>query len=367
MVFKRLYLERNIFLKINFILSEWTQRPVGGYKLIYQYANYFVQQGHDVAIYYNLYPSKRRVPRPIGSIKRKVDFYKQNKKIRWFHIDSRVKLIVGVYKGSQIRKSDVVIATAVTTAQFVNELPKSAGRKFYFIQNHEVGNMKYTEKMVNATYKFHMTNIVISSWLADIVERVAGKRPIIISDFILATDFYLPQVSKTRENTVSLLNHGDPTKRTTFGLETLKEVKKLVPDLKVLLFGTYEKPTILPDWIEFYYRPSIDRLRDDIYGRSKIYLMPSVQEGWGLTGMEAMASGAVPIASKYGGMLDYMTNQIDSLLVTKDNQTAFISALVTLLNDDEQCSRMAAEATKITKKFSLNQSAAKFLKVLYEH
>lgn len=45
-----------------------------------------------------------------------------------------------------------------------------------------------------------------------------------------------------------------------------------------------------------------DRMRDEVYARTKILLMPSSHESWGRTGIEAMASGIPVIASPTDGL-----------------------------------------------------------------
>lgn len=45
-----------------------------------------------------------------------------------------------------------------------------------------------------------------------------------------------------------------------------------------------------------------DRMRDEVYARTRILLMPSAQESWGMTGVEAMASGIPVIAHPVEGL-----------------------------------------------------------------
>lgn len=353
-------------MRINFILPEVSEKPVGGFKLVYQYANFFVQQGHNVAVYHKLGASKKITPNFLRSFKRKISWYSHKLSIDWFNIDGRVKVIPGVYRDSQVRNADITVATAVTTANFTNNLRKATGRKFYFIQNYENWG-GYSDQMVDSTYRLPMHKVVISSWLADCVERVTNERPLIVPNFISENDFYNPETISLRGHVVSLLNHTQKTKRTQFGLDVLKEVQKQIPDLKVQLFGTYSQPDNLPKWVEYHYQPSRDELRNEIYGKSKVYLMPTVLEGWGLTGMEAMACGAVPVASNYGGMRDFMIDNQNSKLIAKDNKSQFVKAVVALLEDDDYCQKLSFNALHITQSFSIQKSATKFLNFFTEN
>ena len=40
-------------MKIGFVLPMPTTKIVGGYKVVYEYANYLAQKGNDVTIFYN--------------------------------------------------------------------------------------------------------------------------------------------------------------------------------------------------------------------------------------------------------------------------------------------------------------------------
>lgn len=351
-------------MKINFVLPELAQTPIGGYKLVYQYANWFVEHGHDVFVYHKLGDSNKPIPKLIRQIKRKIDFQKSSSTISWFNVDSRIHIVPGVYKDSQIRNADVIVATAAPTAEFVLKIRQEAGEKFYFIQNFENWG-KYTDEMVYDTYRYPMTKIVISAWLAEFVKGATGKYPYVVQNFISKTDFFVSNQTKNRDNIISLLNHPQVTKRTNFGIEVLKKVKLRVPDLKVELFGAYEVPKNLPDWINYSYQPSVAKLRNIIYGKSKIYLMPSVLEGWGLTGMEAMACGAVPVASNYGGMLDFM-DENNAVLVEKDNCIQFENAIIDLLNDQQRWEKLSDCSKLINDNYSIKRSAKKMLSIFNE-
>jgi glycosyltransferase involved in cell wall biosynthesis len=65
---------------------------------------------------------------------------------------------------------------------------------------------------------------------------------------------------------------------------------------------------------ECYVRPSIVQMAT-IYARSKIFLMLSEHEGFGLPPLEAMGAGCVPICRDSGGIRTYMTGELANLVV----------------------------------------------------
>ena len=60
-------------MKINIFLN-FFRGIAGGYKVIFQYANYLVQNGNDVIIYYNLQEGKnnKKIPNKIMLLYRKI-------------------------------------------------------------------------------------------------------------------------------------------------------------------------------------------------------------------------------------------------------------------------------------------------------
>ena len=77
-------------MRINFVLPRSTNTPMGGYKVVFQYANYFSDKGHDVHIYFvinakinslNLWRAK------ISGLVLKQNIYRH---ISWFNLRSNI-------------------------------------------------------------------------------------------------------------------------------------------------------------------------------------------------------------------------------------------------------------------------------------
>lgn len=68
---------------------------------------------------------------------------------------------------------------------------------------------------------------------------------------------------------------------------------------------------------ECHLNPSIAQM-SEVYSRSKIFLMLSDHEGFGLPPLEAMGAGCVPICRDAGGIRNYMTDQLSELVVPPD-------------------------------------------------
>lgn len=352
-------------MKITFILPGNDDTPVGGYKIIYQYANQLVEMGHDITIAFMYHPySFQNRYLKLLEYKLKLNFgYTGNKEsVSWFQLDKKINIVKNLILESDLPKADKIIATAPETAILLSKFSDNVGEKYYFIQNYEVWNLG--PKKLHKTYRLPLKKIVIANWLGKKVFEVTGKNPVRVPNFYNQSVFYLEKNIEDRNNVVSLLNHKEPTKRTKFGLEILAEVQKSIPDLQVRLFGTGEKPTNLPDYVTYYQKPTQEVLRSEVYGSSKIYLMPTILEGWSLTGMEAMASGAVVVGSDIGGLQDYITNEIEGILINQDEFQIYVDQVIDILKSDDKRLKLSKDALISVQKHQIENSIKFFLEAL---
>ncbi|MDB7775552.1 glycosyltransferase family 4 protein [Lactiplantibacillus plantarum] len=354
--------------KVNFILPATNDKPIGGYKIVYQYANELSRRGYTVTInfLFRVIPKTscfylERLKRVKWRLK-KPAFPAQQ--VTWFKLDDKIRINPNVVGYDDVPDADVVIGTAAVTAEYVKALPDRAGRKFYFIQSYETWWYDNTESL-EATYRLGMTNIVISKDLKQKVEKVSGLPVAYLPNFYDEQEFFIEQPIRSRKNTVALLNHIQESKRTKFGLNVLKKVHQEVPDLQVELFGAYQPVEPLPDYVHFTYQATPKQLRSEIYGSSKVYLMPSVLEGWGLTGTEAMASGAVLVASRIGGIIEY-ANDANSVLVDPDDLEGFVHEIVDLLRNDERLFKIATQGCRSVRKYTLEMATNRLTSILFE-
>lgn len=351
--------------KINFILPANYNHAIGGFKIVYQYANWLVEQGFDVSMCYCYAPNESKA---YATIKRVVDtkifkFSNRKTEVTWFPLNHAIKSFYNCIFSSDIPDADIVFATGAKTAPFVSSLSKEKGQKFYFIQNYEAEGFGNKKGFVESTYNLGMTNIVISNELKAKVLASGAAEPKYLPNFYNQDEFFLENPIEGRKNIVCLLNHAQETKRTKIGLEILREVKKSIPDLEVQLFGAYDPVEALDDWIHFTKNANASQLRQMIYGQAKIYLLPSVLEGWVLTGMEAMASGAAVVSSRIGGIVDY-ANDTNSMLIEPDNKSAFVNAITDLLQNDQKRIEVATKGNEDVKQYAIDKSGERLLKIL---
>ena len=82
----------------------------------------------------------------------------------------------------------------------------------------------------------------------------------------------------------------------------------------------------------------------DIYKNASILLIPSWQEGLGLTGLEAMASGIPVISTDCGGPKDYIIDGKNGFLVPLNNPKIMADKIKDLLVNDTLRIKMGKQA-----------------------
>ncbi|WP_424349048.1 glycosyltransferase family 4 protein [Latilactobacillus sp. 5-91] len=350
-------------MRINFVLPRSTNTPMGGYKVVFQYANYFSDKGHDVHIYFvinakinslNLWRAK------ISGLVLKQNIYRH---ISWFNLRSNIHVHFDV-SSNTIRNINhgTVIATHWSTARLVLASNVKEKHKFYFIQAFESFDPSATKKDIEDTWRLGLNNIVISKWLQKKARELDVKATL-ITNFIDHNEFNITNLlpNNQRENIVSFLWHTNPDKQSSIGLEVLKKVKDVFPDLKIIEFGAANSGESIIS--ESYLNADSECLSNNIYGKSAIYFMPSSSEGWGLTGLEAMYHGAAVVSVNNGGITEYATNG-QSAVIVENNKEAMYQGIIKLLEDKKYRQLLVNNGIDVANKFSLTKSGDKFISVL---
>lgn len=352
-------------MKITFVLPGIHSVPSGGVKIVYEYANQLSALGHSInvvhmansAIVAGMFIKIRLLARFV-----KKSLTKDYGVRSWFDVDPRVNVCwVPDLSSHYIPQADVVIATAWQTAEWVTDYPDSMGCKFYFIQHQETWSGP--EERVMATWKLPLHKIVISRWLQDIavqMDETADYIPNGLDFDIFGMD--TPPETRTPES-VMMLYHNATWKGVQEGLAALYEVKKKYSKLKLILFGVPDKPTDLPDWIEYYQQPSQEQLRK-LYNKAAIFLAPSRSEGWGLTGSEAMMCGSAVVATDIGGHKEFAKHNETALMVETKNINAIANAVLHLIDDHVLRKQLADSGNKNIQKFTWGNSVMTFISVL---
>jgi hypothetical protein len=105
-------------------------------------------------------------------------------------------------------------------------------------------------------------------------------------------------------------------------------------------YGRQVIPPVVPPNVTL--AANTPRIRDEVYARTRILLMPSEYESWGRTGVEAMASGIPVIAHPTPGLRESLGDA--GIFVDRDDTAGWADAIAELSDPDvyAQVSRRAA-------------------------
>jgi glycosyltransferase involved in cell wall biosynthesis len=256
--------------------------------------------------------------------------------------------------------SDVWIATWWYTARWVATYP---GARAYLIQHLETWGGP--EHDVMTTWKLPLRKIVIARWLKNIASNMQEQADYIPNGLNFQT-FGLDLAPETRDpHTVAMLYHPVEWKGSFDGLQALSQVKSIIPDLRVLAFGTFSRPPVLPTWIQYYQNPPQSVLRE-LYNRAAIFVSPSWTEGWPLPPAEALQCGSALVATDIPGHREYAVPCETALLSPSKNPGALAANITALLRDQEFRIRLAHAGHRHIQQFTWDRALAKFEAVLEE-
>ncbi len=344
-------------MKITFCLPSLPHVPVGGFKVVFEYANKLVDKGHDVSIV--CFTNQKFNIIKNYTIKYYLSHIYKHFYPKWFPLDKRVKKIATPYRdATHFPDSDVVFATAVNTAEIVYNLPERCGRKYYLIQGFE--NWIFTNEQVYQTYQLGMTNIVVSKWLYDLVHPYDSEVKLLKNPIDTNVFSVVNSIEERNPLEIAMLYHYDDHKGIPIALEALEFVHQKYPSLHVTMFGACDKrEDIDKDWISYYQNQTALQLRE-LYNQAAIFVCASINEGFGLTGAESMACGCALASTAYKGVFEYANNQ-NALLSPVNDSQALAENIIRLVEDQGLRFSLARKGSEDLKHFSLEKAVDKLM------
>jgi glycosyltransferase involved in cell wall biosynthesis len=314
------------------VLPRTSQRPVGALKVIYEHADRLASGGHRVALVH---------PHPAGRIA-PADPHP------WFTFRNRDvrSIVVPVLAGESIPgRFDVVVATAWQVVPAVHALPARLGRKVYFLQDHEsylLGDAA-TRTAMARTFTVPWPLVVNNEPVQGLVETVAGRECYRIPCVINTAAFGLDTpVDSGERQLIGFPARPEQAKRTDDAVAAVELVRsRMEPSRRpdVWCFGSRPRAS-LPAWITHYAAPGDGELRH-LYNRTAVFVVPSLHEGFGLPGAEAMACGAALVSTRNGGVNAYATHAESALLCPAKAPEALAAAAIRFLTDTTLRHRIA--------------------------
>lgn len=161
--------------------------------------------------------------------------------------------------------------------------------------------------------------------------------PVACEALIWANPLFFSDRETARDIDVAVMLRRGAHKRADLTLSLIDELVSQSPDMKIAAISpddTY-RASISPA-VRYMERASIDDMLS-LYERTKIFVLLSDHEGFGLPPLEAMGSGCVPVCRDAGGVNSYMTGEFSSNVIAPELSVGDIAGIVLgLLHDKER-------------------------------
>jgi glycosyltransferase involved in cell wall biosynthesis len=356
-------------LRVTFVLGHASL--AGGVRVAAIYARTLAERGHEVTIV-----SRRfHEPSPVRQLIRQILPGKTPRSrkdrtplldhpgIRNIEIDRKFPI-----DPAQVPDADMIIATWWETAYAVADLPASKGRKFYFVQHHEVhGHLP--RHITRGSYYLPLKKITISQWLVDTMAENYGDHDVaVVENSVDMEMFHAPARQKNVRPTVGLMYSTTQFKGVAVSLAAIEQARKRVPDLHLVAFGStpVNADLPLPPGSHYEQKPAQGRLRE-LYAMCDVWLCGSWAEGFHLPPSEAMACRCPVVSTRIGGAVEIVTEGVNGHIVDTGDSIALGDRLAdVLLATPERWKAMSDAALARVQSYTWDDATDKLERALME-
>ncbi|MBL8964810.1 MAG: glycosyltransferase family 4 protein [Phycisphaeraceae bacterium] len=254
---------------------------------------------------------------------------------------------------------NLVFATAWYTAPYAAWSPVAC--KAYFVQDFEAMFMPMGDGylMAENSYRLGLTPITIGRWLT---HKLSAEFSAFGSyfDFCADHDVYRPLGSIPRERAVCMICQPEKPRRCSrIGIEALGIVKHHRPDVKILLYGSKERPDV---WYDHEWHGLLDvRGCNEVYNRSSVGLCISSSNPSRIP-FEMMSSG-LPVVDIHRE--NNLYDQPDAaVLLAGPRPEDIAAAIIELLDDEPRRGAMSANGLSFMARRSLEYGYTQFIEAV---
>ncbi|MFA9288657.1 MAG: glycosyltransferase [Weeksellaceae bacterium] len=177
---------------------------------------------------------------------------------------------------------------------------------------------------------------------------------------------------KTKKPSILYLGRLKKYKSIDVVIEAMTDIIKKYPDARLTIAGFGEYQTQLEDltfklgledFIDFTGKVN-EKKKNALLAESWVFVQPSFMEGWGITVIEANASGTAVIASDVPGLRDSVRDEKTGFLIRYRDVNGFAEAMIKVIGDSKLRTQLEKNGTQWAKNFTWEMSARKMLEVV---
>lgn len=219
--------------------------------------------------------------------------------------------------------------------------------------------------------------VTISQYCATRIEELYGvKNAVVVPELIDLSSWRnlfraSPAVPDPRTFTVLCVCRFYPRKRVEVLLRSAALLRDRIPQLELRIVGNGPENARLRQIAADLHLEPIIRWLGDVnmetlaaeYVRSDVFCLPSVQEGFGIVFLEAMAAGKPIVAARASAVPEIVR---DGILVEPENPEALAEALLTLYREPDLRSSLGSAGARRVEEFETHRVTALFLQQVAE-
>jgi len=197
-----------------------------------------------------------------------------------------------------------------------------------------------------------------------IPQKKLVKIPYGIEDFFLKKNKYF----KDKREKITIASPIGVRKGTHYSFEVIKRLKKFYninfhligffrPDIKPII----QKNSNLIDFIGTIKHTDLPSYLENI----DILLHPSIEDGFSLLSVEAMARGVIPVLSHTTGSSEIIENEVDGFVVHYSDVERMVEIIKTLIENEELRKKISRNARKKASLYTEEEYYKKYVEFLW--
>lgn len=257
----------------------------------------------------------------------------------------------------------LLVATAYQTAPLVAAAAatRPGTQTAYFVQDYEGWFGGDDPEYVAMTYRLIPRMVTVTTWLATEISSRHGGEPLPIPISADPEIFY-PRGNRTEGGPIRVVAMLRAEERRG-GRFLLPAFQALATDprVQIVLFGHQRVPSGSPAFPHLHHGTLTRDGVAALLSSAHVVVDPSLFQGFGLVGLEGMASGAACVLTDSGGIHEYARNEVNALIVPPGDSDAIVRAVRRLLDDVPLRERLSREGISTARRFTWEQTARSFI------
>ena len=332
-------------LNITYVMT-WTG-ICGGSKIILEHANRLTDIGH------------------------KITLISHDEKPTWFNLNENVEFIQVPW--DKVLCQAIHHDTDVIVATYWREIYECVEQKIapviYFEQgDYHLFDLKKLDSRtfdyINKQLKTINFIYTVSNFAKDKLKQIYNVEPIVIPNAVDNNVFYYePHIKNDIPNITIIGSEEAEFKRIQNIIDAIKIVKAEGYKIK-LNWITPTVPTKNNDLEPIVNPPQ--KVIGDTLRKTDIYVCASMYESFCLPVLEAMTCGAAIITTNNGGNMDFVKENINALIIEKDNIEDIVEKIKIVLNDEELKEKLVKNGVEEAAQYSWDYTIGKIEKYYQE-